>query len=127
MRELEVARSIDAPASAAWLLLTDVREWPRWGPSVRSASIDGGGDRIGPESTGRVRTVAGLALPFRITSWEDGRSWSWRVARVPATTHHVRPLGTGRCEVAFGVPWPAAPYAAVCRLALARIADALEP
>lgn len=124
MRELDVGRMIEAPAEAAWALLTDVRTWSQWGPTVRGAEIDGGGDRIGPGVTGSVRTIAGVSLPFRITDWEDGRCWSWNVASLPATSHHVRPLGDRRCEVAFGVPWPAAPYAMVCRVALRRI-DAL--
>lgn len=126
MRRVEVSRTIAAPADAAWVVLTDVGVWPRWGPTVRSARIDGGGNTIAASSTGTVETVAGVSLPFRITDWEDGRSWGWDVASVPATTHHVRPVGSDRCEVAFGVPWLAAPYALVCRAALARIADVLE-
>lgn len=126
MRTFEVARTVDASAAAAWALLVDVREWPRWGPSVRTASIDGGGHRIVEGATGAIVTVAGVSLPFRITEWEDGRRWGWRVASIPATTHHVRPIGANRCEVVFGVPWLAAPYALVCRSALARIAELLE-
>lgn len=126
MRELHVSRTIDAPASAAWDLLVDVRRWPEWGPSVRGASVDGGGHRIGPDATGSVETVARVRLPYRVTGWDADRAWSWDVASLPATSHGVRPLDDRRCVVTFGVPWPVAPYAVVCRIALARIASALE-
>lgn len=126
MRRVHVSRTVDAQAVDAWDLLVDVRRWPVWGPTVRSAEIDGGGDRIGPGATGRVTTAVGASLPFEITDWEEGRMWGWRVASLPATTHHVTARGSQRCEVAFGVPWFAAPYLAVCRWALARIADQLE-
>lgn len=126
MREIHVSRTIDAPAAAAWDLLVDVRRWPEWGPSVRSASVDGDGHRIGADATGSVETVARVRLPYRVTSWVADRSWSWDVASLPATSHEVRPIDDRRCEVVFGVPLLAAPYAAVCRIALGRIASALE-
>lgn len=116
-----VTRELRAPASAAWDLLTDVRRWPSWGPTVREARVDGGGSRIGPGSTGAVRAAVGPWVPFRVTTFDDGRAWSWRVAGVPATSHRVEDLGPDRCRVGFRVPWPAAPYAVVCEVALRRI------
>lgn len=110
-----------APAASVWELLVDTRQWAGWGPSVAGAEIDGGGHRIGPGATGRVRTAVGASLPFRVTAWEDGRRWSWSVGGVPATTHRVEPDGPGACRVIFGVPWWAPPYLAVCAVALGRI------
>ncbi|MFN3216539.1 MAG: hypothetical protein ACE367_08600 [Acidimicrobiales bacterium] len=46
---------------------------------------------------------------------------SWKVAGVPATSHAVEALGDDRCRAGFGVPVAAAPYLAVCALALRRI------
>jgi hypothetical protein len=120
-RPLEVARTVAAPAAAVWAVLIDTGCWGEWGPSVSGAQIDGGGDRIGPGSTGRVRTTVGVSLPFRVTAWEPGRSWSWSVGGVPATTHRVEPDGPDACRLVFGVPWWAPPYLAVCALALGRI------
>ena len=40
-RVIRVDRYVAAPAQAAWELLTDVRAWPRWGPSVRRAVLEG--------------------------------------------------------------------------------------
>lgn len=116
---LWVHRDIDSPAEAVWALLTNPDRWPDWGPTVRSAELHGSRLRTG--ATGTVATVFGLRLPFEITTHTDNAQWAWKVAGVPATDHSVAPLGPGRCQVGFGVPWPAAPYLAVCRAALKRL------
>jgi uncharacterized protein YndB with AHSA1/START domain len=124
MEKLWVRRDIDAPQAVVWELLTDPKYWPEWGPSVRRAEVDD--DRLRKGAKGKVTTVAGLDVPFEITEFDEGVRWSWKVAGVSATDHTVEPLGPARCRVAFGVPWPAAPYLAVCRLALERIESMAE-
>lgn len=114
-----VEREVAVAAPAAWALLVDVDRWPEWGPSVRAAGLDS--DHFEEGATGWVRTPVGLTVPFEITAVDDGRRWSWRIARIPATDHRVRPLGPSSCSVGFGVPTVAAPYAVVCRRALAII------
>jgi hypothetical protein len=138
MRRLWATREIEAPVDAAWDVITDLDLWPDWGPSVRAAELDHGADTLALGVTGHVTTALGVRLPFRVTSWHDGsttpagssgdtsdrdgtRSWSWRVAGVGATDHTVEALGADRCRVGFGVPLAAAPYLAVCRVALTRI------
>jgi len=115
-----VDRHIAVAPQAVWRLLTDIRTWPRWGPSVRGAALDDGGWELSVEATGTVWTVAGLALPFTITEFEPGRRWSWAVAGVAATGHAVTPVDGG-CRVGFEVPWWAPGYLAVCAVALRRI------
>ncbi|CAN5438862.1 SRPBCC family protein [soil metagenome] len=118
-----ITREVDAPAERAWAVLVDLDRWPAWGPSVAEARLDdgSGGRRLTADSHGRVRPFVGPWIPFRVDAFDDGRSWSWRVAGVPATRHRVEPLGPDRCEVAFFVPVWALPYAVVCRVALRRI------
>lgn len=123
MRTLSTSRVVSAPVTVVWDLLVDVRHWPDWGPSVRSAVVDGGADRITDGATGTVTTAVGVRVPFTITEFVDRERWSWNVLGLPATGHLVRPLGPSRSEVAFEVPWPAAPYLTVCRIALGRIAE----
>lgn len=114
-----VSRHIKASAADVWELLTDVGRWPEWGPSVTGAELDSPGLKAG--STGRVRTVTGISLPFRVTEFEAGRSWSWSVAGIRATGHAVVPEGDG-CRITFTVPWWAPAYLLVCAAALRRIA-----
>lgn len=114
-----VEREIAVPSEAAWELLVDVDRWPEWGPSVRAAGLDT--DRFEPGATGWVSTPLGLRVRFEITAVEPGQRWAWKVAGIPATDHRVRPIGASTCSVGFGVPVVAAPYAVVCRRALATI------
>lgn len=76
--------------------------------------------RLRAHSTGRVRSPFGSWIPFRVTQFEDRRSWAWAVGGGPATKHAVV-SAPGGCRVSFGVPGIAAPYTLVCRTALRRI------
>ncbi len=120
MRQQWVSAEIDAPAATMWALLTDLDAWPRWGPSVRRASVEGGSLAAGAH--GNVVTSLGISVAFEVTTFEPGVRWAWKVAGINATDHRVEPLGPDRCRVGFGVGWPAAPYLAVCRIALGRLA-----
>ncbi|MFZ4585196.1 MAG: SRPBCC family protein [Acidimicrobiia bacterium] len=121
MRRLWATREIAAPAASAWALLVDVDSWPKWGPSIRSAQVDGPAAMLHVGARGEVTTVVGVTLPFEITEFEEGRRWAWSVRGIPATDHEVTALGDRRCRVGIGLPLVAAPYLAVCALALRRI------
>lgn len=118
MRQLHVSRTIAAPLPVAWTLLVSVDRWPQWGPSIRAVETESAHIALG--SRGTIVTVFGARLPFEVTELTPNRSWSWRVAGVPATSHRVQPGGHGT-RVTFGVPWWAAPYLAVCAIALRRL------
>lgn len=118
---MDIGRNIEAPARLVWAVMTDVAMWPRWGPSV--STVESTDRHIKFGSTGRVRIPLGLWLPFEVTSMSPGRSWSWRVGGVAATGHRVEPLGNSRCRLVFEIPYWAAPYALVCRVAAGRIAQ----
>lgn len=126
MRTLWTSRDIAAPASTLWELLVDLDAWARWGPSIRSVSLAGSG-ALEVGARGTVTTVVGVPLPFEVTEWDPPRRWAWRVAGIGATDHVVSEIDAGSCNVRFGVPFVAAPYLAVCRVALGRLEDmALE-
>jgi hypothetical protein len=119
-RRVEVSREIDAPAETVWSLFTDTDYWPDWGPTIGAVELDDSdATRIVQGTTGRVR-VAGLWLPFSITTCADYR-WTWSVARIPATGHRVEPLDDDRCRAVFELTPLAAGYAPVCRTALRRL------
>jgi hypothetical protein len=121
---LKTGVEIAVPASAAWELLTDTARWPEWGPSV--CRVESTGQYIGSGSSGRVQTIIGVWLPFRVTQFVVGHRWPWEVAGIQATGHRVESLGADHCRVTFEVPLLAAPYLAVCRLAAGRIRSILE-
>lgn len=124
VRTVDVSRELATSPAAAWDVLVDTRRWPAWGPSVRAVACDPPVlERVG--QAGRLRGPLGPWVPFEVTELEPGRRWGWRVAGVPATGHRVEPTAAG-CRVVFEVPLVALPYAAVCRVALARIADLVE-
>jgi hypothetical protein len=122
---LSTSAQILAPATVAWTLLTDTHAWPQWGPSVRA--VDTPTRFITAGTRGRVQTTPGLWLPFEITDWEEGRAWAWRVGGLPATGHHVTPVTTTSCRVAFTVPAWAPFYLPVCRAALRAIGRLATP
>lgn len=119
-----VSRQVAATPAAAWDLLVSTRTWPLWGPSVVAVEPAEATIRMGLQ--GRVRTPVGVWLPFRITSYDPPHSWSWSVLGISATSHTVEAV-PGGCRISFGVPTPALPYLVVCRLALNRITELLEP
>lgn len=115
---LDVARDLIAEPADAWRMLSDTRSWSAWGPSV--TAVDATPPVITPGARGRVRLPGGLWVPFEITDLVPGERWAWRVAGIPATGHRVEPR-PGGCRIVFEVPVLAAPYAAVCRVALRRL------
>ena len=124
MQNIWTTKAIEVSAADAWSLLSNPQYWPTWGPSVRSVELDGG--LIEKGATGTLTTTLGPRLRFEITSYDEGSRWAWKIAGVEATDHRVKPLTEGRCQVGFGVPWIAAPYLAVCQIALKRIRTMAE-
>jgi hypothetical protein len=124
MKPLETAVEMNVPTAEAWELLIDTQRWPAWGPSV--ARVDCADRYIGLGTVGRVQTVFGFWLPFQITEFTAGHYWRWQVAGMPATGHRVASIGPNLCRVIFEVPWLAAPYLIICRLAAHRVKNILE-
>lgn len=120
---------VAAPSELAWYELIELGSWPHWGPTVRAARLENGSERLYADAAGSVQTSVGLWLPFQVDDWHETgplRSWSWRVAGVPATAHSVAERGPSRCRVEMSVPWFAPGYLSVVALALARIRRRVE-
>ncbi|MFK7894601.1 MAG: SRPBCC family protein [Myxococcota bacterium] len=125
MRTTSTEILIDAEMTCVWSLLTEVSEWPHWGPSVRSVQLQS--DRaLGCGTRGRVQTAFGLWLPFEITNFEPLHFWDWRVAGVQATGHTVELAPDGRTRVIFTVPALFGPYRLVCKSGLRRLRSIAE-
>lgn len=116
---MDVRRTVDAPLSAVWDVLVDTTTWPTWGPSI--TEVESSTERIAVGTTGRVRTVVGLWLPFEVTEVVASHSWRWKVAGIPATGHRVEPVDEDTTAIVFELPALAAPYAGVCWAAAGRV------
>lgn len=124
MSPVRAAVEVEASASDVWPYVAEFRHWPTWGPTV--TAVDSAADSVAAGVTGRVRTIAGVWLPFVITSAEPEQSWDWKVAGIAATGHRLVPLGPTRTRVEFTAPALAAPYVVVLRAGLRRLKHLVE-
>lgn len=121
---LEVSHVVGVAPEDAWDLLVDTHRWADWSPLV--TSVETTDRRIGSETTGQVRLVGGLWVPFEITGYAlEDRRWAWRIGRVPSIDHRVDTLDDDRCRIAFELPAAAAGYVPVCLRALERLEGVL--
>jgi hypothetical protein len=102
-----------------WRVLIDTTTWTRWGPSI--SEVRHQGRFLGPGSHGQIRPPVGPWLDFTVTTFDEGRLWSWSVAGVAATAHRVDSIDAHRSRVGIDVPLFVVPYAVVGALALQRI------
>ena len=119
MKHIRTSIEVNAPADEVWRLIAEFDQWPQWGPTV--VDVESEAMTVAAGVTGRVKTIAGLWIPFAITDVDHGRSWTWKVAGIPATGHYVMALGEAKTLVEFTVPIVAAPYALVLWAALKRL------
>ena len=119
MRHIRTSIEIDVATGAVWKLISHFNHWPSWGPTV--VDVESDADAVAVGVTGRVKTIAGPWLPFEITEVDQGRSWTWKVAGIPATGHRVSAQGEARTLVEFTAPIAVAPYALVLRAGLRRL------
>jgi len=117
---MQVVKIINAPHERVWEILTDTRQWPAWGPSVRRVECPQ--HYIYSGLMGRLKTAVGIWVTFEITSCEAPVYWDWKVSGVAATGHRLKKLNENSCELIFELPFAAFPYALICRQAASRIA-----
>ena len=84
-QHISVGRAYTASPHFLWDLITDTRQWPRWGPTVKAVRTSR--RYIGKASEGQVLTPLGIWLPFSVTDYEHECFWNWKVASVRATGH----------------------------------------
>lgn len=121
---IEISRVVGAAPKRVWRLLTDTSTWEHWGPSVLAVRSS---DRyIKKGSYGRVKTALHFWVPFEVTDLDSGKYWSWRISGISATGHRIEDLDEESCRLVFQVPFWAAPYLVVCKIALDRIVRLLR-
>ena len=118
---MQVSKVISAPLENVWQVLIDTRQWPIWGPSVKSVACSQ--QYISAGLKGKIETAIGIWINFEVTSFEPLSYWHWKVAGILATGHRLKKLGDISCELIFELPLAAFPYALICRQAVNRIAQ----
>ena len=116
---LSVGEYYQCDPMKVWEVITNTETWPEWGPTV--VDVDSRDQFIRMGSRGRVKTVAGLWLPFHVNQFQKFISWGWKIGPVQTTGHRVIPHKDCGSYVWFDTPMLAAPYAIACKIALTRI------
>jgi hypothetical protein len=95
---------IDAAPEKAWAVQIDVERWPEWTASTLSAvRLDEGPFRLGSEA--RLRLRGGPQSVWRVTEFDEGRSFAWE-SRSPgahSVGRHVVEPEDGGCRVTLSV------------------------
>jgi uncharacterized membrane protein len=97
MTEYTVSIDIQAPPDRVWAIMSDIRRWHEWTPSVTSIRrLDEGPLRVG--SRAMVRQPKVPPALWRVTEIEEGRRFSWvtgtPIARATGR-HSVEPTPGG--------------------------------
>jgi uncharacterized membrane protein len=105
---IEIKHESHAPADRLWSLMSDVRRWPEWMPTV-DAVTPLEPDRA--DEVGARYTVAQPRLPraeWTITAIEPGRSFTWESVAPglrSVGTHELRQGADGTTTIVLGFTW----------------------
>jgi hypothetical protein len=114
---IEVTRSCALPAAELWPVMSGVRDWGSWLPTVDAVRAV---DPQRPEEVGAAYVVDQPGLPratWTITEWEPGRSFAWTSPRpglVSTGRHELVPTPEGT-TIRLAIEWTGA-LAGVARL-----------
>ena len=119
---IEVVRKSHAPADRLWSVMSEVRHWPEWLPTVDAVTPLEPGR---PDEVGARYTVEQPGMPravWAITAIEPGRSFTWESVSPgirSVGTHELRPGPDGTTTIVLGIAWSGV-LAPVVRLLLGR-------
>ena len=112
---IDVTRQSTAPPDRLWAVLSDVRRWPQWLPTV-DAVTPHEPDR--PDEVGASYTVEQPGMPravWTMTGIEPGRSFTWESVRPgirTVGTHTLTPGPDGSTTIGLRHPVVGLPVAA---------------
>ena len=119
---ITVTRDSHAPTDRLWEVMSDVRRWPEWLPTVDSVSPV---DPARADEVGAEYTVEQPGLPravWTITAIDAGRSFTWESAQPGIRsigTHALRPGPDGVTTIELGIAW-SGPLGPLLRLVIGR-------
>ncbi len=101
---IETEIDIDAPASVAWAVLTNIPQWPTWTDSVdsvESANVT----PLRPGASAALSLRGGPTTEWVVTEVNAGESFTWeaKMLGVTSTAGHVVESRPGGCRVRLSV------------------------
>lgn len=90
-----------APRAQLWMLLADVVSWPSWTPTMNSVRTTDG-QVLAQGATFVVKQPGLPAATFEVTSFIEGRAFTWVASSSGVTTvagHVLADVGDGRTRV----------------------------
>ncbi|MFL6079412.1 MAG: SRPBCC family protein [Ornithinibacter sp.] len=105
---IDVTRQSTAPADRLWAVLSDVRRWPQWLPTV-DAVTPHEPDRA--DEVGASYTVEQPGMPravWTMTDIDPGRSFTWESVRPgirTVGTHTLTPGPDGSTTIGLAIQW----------------------
>ncbi|QKE83519.1 SRPBCC family protein [Arthrobacter sp. NEB 688] len=116
-----VERVVALPPERLWPVLSDVRRWPSWLPTVDAVTPHEPDRPFGPGAAYLVDQPGLPRATWTVTAWEPGRSFTWE-ARSPGVrttgTHELLPHADGT-TVRLGIAWTG-PLAPLVRIVAGR-------
>jgi uncharacterized protein YndB with AHSA1/START domain len=79
---------VSAPAETVWRILTDIADWPRWNPDVKSSSLEGS---LAPGTTFRWKAGPGT-ITSKLGSIEPPQRIDWTGRTMGIEAIHVHEL-----------------------------------
>ena len=119
---ITATQSSSAPLDRLWSVMSDVRRWPDWLPTVDAVTPH---EPSRPDEVGATYTVEQPGLPradWTITAIEDGRSFTWESAQPgirTVGTHELHPGPDGTTTIDLAIDWTG-PLAPLLRLVVGR-------
>ena len=119
---ISVTRESSAPAERLWAVMSDVRRWGEWLPTVDAVTPlePGRADEVG--ASYRVEQPGLPTAVWTLTAHDAPRSFTWE-SRQPGIrtvgTHTLTPAADGRTTIELGIVWSGL-LAPLVRLALGR-------
>jgi hypothetical protein len=97
---IAVTKSIDAPTTAVWNLLTDLRAHSKWNSTLTSIE---GKIALGERVSFKVREAPGQTFSPKVVAYDEPKSMVWRLNRWPLLvserTYRLTPGPHGSTEL----------------------------
>ena len=104
MPRWERSIDIDATPARVWQVMSDVKKWPEWTPSIES--VEAAPDTLSVGSRATVKAKGTPRATWTITEFNPGRNFTWITSVRGSKTvgeHVIAPNGEGKSRVTLAI------------------------